>query len=99
MFMSEPPRVPVLRWLVGGVLRPGSGRNCVKMNQIRRDLATEKRPRTGAQGRVPARCCRSDPPVPKHRALVRSLTRPRHAARRDSDAGPIAGLGQVTAFY
>src|SRR5436309_15698252 len=29
-----------------------------------------------------------------------SLTSPRHAAAgRDSDAGPIAGLGQVAAFY
>src|SRR5207244_12704399 len=37
-------------------------------------------------------------PSIEHRS--QSLTRPRHAAaQRDSDAGPIAGLGQVTAFY
>jgi hypothetical protein len=37
-------------------------------------------------------------PSIEHRS--QSLTRPRHAAaQRDSDAGPIAGLGQVAAFY
>jgi len=37
-------------------------------------------------------------PSIEHRS--QSLTHPRHAAAQsDSDAGPIAGLGQVTAFY
>ena|SRR6266480_4290366 len=37
-------------------------------------------------------CCRGE--------HFQSLTRPRHpTARRDSDEGPIAGLGQVAAFY
>ena len=111
-----------------------------RMNQIRRNLATEKRPRTGVEGRIPAlsatcqtpavecswgwpRASRSAPPssTPFRLELVpgsakvkmtdsqlaaaaashfQSLTRPRHpTARRDSDEGPIAGLGQVAAFY